>query len=310
MPLLPYRIHGHIYLSNSAGIPVTAKNLNTNDVQTVTSNSDSTYTVDCSNFINGYTNGDIIQITIQSNTNNIANNVTINTVNLTEIGLDFSIEEQPLKSKKSVNPVPTEYITTNDLITEISRQYEQYRLAQLKQEQLKLEQLQQEQLQQEQEQEQQLKQLSNINTISNEYTGTVAFYTNPPGAGIYIDGKPLINPLTGEAKITPETVILYKGRKNVVFTSQNPSYKNISTYVDVFPRTSVVISEQFQPNIEQRFNNILEKFDQYNNKFTRDVSYLNNSLASKIIEFNTEIIQKTDSLIKKISSYNNFKIEK
>ncbi len=67
-PYVPYPIYGTINIASSAGVTVTATNLSTSEQITVTSESDSTYTLDCANFPSGYTDGDSIQITANGGT--------------------------------------------------------------------------------------------------------------------------------------------------------------------------------------------------------------------------------------------------
>lgn len=61
-PFTPYPIYGII--PNFASQTVTAKNLTTNETQTEIIETDTNYLIDCANFTSGYTNLDVIQISV------------------------------------------------------------------------------------------------------------------------------------------------------------------------------------------------------------------------------------------------------
>lgn len=74
-PQSPYIIYGYVRLNNSDSVSLTATNKNTGETQSITSETDSSYLIDCANFSSGYTNLDTIELSI----NNNKSRTTINT---------------------------------------------------------------------------------------------------------------------------------------------------------------------------------------------------------------------------------------
>jgi len=69
--------------------------------------------------------------------------------------------------------------------------------------------------------------------------GTVNFDTSPHGAIIMVDGQYIINPDTEEYLRTPETVLLFEGRRDFVLKLEN--HYDVVGYVDVYAGSRVDI---------------------------------------------------------------------
>jgi len=73
-PFTSYPIYGIV--PNYASQTITAKNKTTNETQTETIQSNTEYLIDCANFTSGYSNHDIIEITISGRVYQISINET------------------------------------------------------------------------------------------------------------------------------------------------------------------------------------------------------------------------------------------
>lgn len=100
-PSTEYSIYGTI--PDYANQTVTATNLTTSETQITTTESNTQYLIDCANFTNGYTNHDIIKISVTGRTELIS-------INIGDIELKYGRKldinpngQQPYNSKRQAH---------------------------------------------------------------------------------------------------------------------------------------------------------------------------------------------------------------
>jgi hypothetical protein len=64
LPYLPYPIYGYILPAYLINVVVIAVNQTTLESISILSETDGSYLIDCANFTSGYTNGDIIELSV------------------------------------------------------------------------------------------------------------------------------------------------------------------------------------------------------------------------------------------------------
>lgn len=75
--------------------------------------------------------------------------------------------------------------------------------------------------------------------------GAVHFDTSPHGAIIMVDGQYILDPDTEEYLRTPETVLLFEGRRDFVLKLEN--HYDVTGYVDVYAGSRVDIFRNMEP---------------------------------------------------------------